>query len=37
MPLAPAPVDVVVVAEPARTDAAERLTVRLGGTVGEPL
>ena len=37
MPLAPAPVDVVVVAAPARTDAAERLTVRLGGTVGEPL
>jgi serine protease AprX len=37
MPLAPAPVDVVVVAKPARVDAAERLTVRLGGTVGRPL
>ena len=32
MPLAPAPVDVVVVAAPAQVDAAERLTVRLGGT-----
>ena len=30
-------VDVVVVAAPARVDAAQRLTVRLGGTVGERL
>ena len=30
-------VDVVVIAAPARVDAAERLTVRLGGTVGQPL
>ena len=36
-PLAPAPVDVVVVADPGRMDAAERVTVRLGGAVGEPL
>ena len=33
MPLAPAPAEVVVVAKPARVDAAKRLTTRLGGTV----
>src|SRR5687767_9545578 len=33
----PARVDVVVVAAPARVDAAQRLTERLGGRVGRPL
>ncbi len=37
MPRAPAPVDVVVVAKPSRVAAAQRLTVRLGGTVRDPL
>jgi len=37
MPLAPAAVDVVVVPAPARGAAAERLTVRLGGSVRDRL
>jgi serine protease AprX len=37
VPTAAAPADVIVVAAPARVGAAERLTQRLGGTVGERL